>query len=375
MGGGQLGRMFVHAAQRMGYFTAVLDPDAGSPAGRVSHHHVRTDYLDEIGLASWPAVRRHHHRIRERAGAARWRCWPPPPGGAGRGRRRHRAGPHRGKGALHRAAACPARPMRWSKRGGTRRCSRRLAARHPEDRPPGLRRQGPGPRGKPRELRRRLGRLKRRPACWRSCCRSSLRVLGGRGARLGRPHGAPAGAAQPAPRRHPGRHRGATKAMRARGAGAARIGGHPRHRESGPGLRRRALRRVLRSGRRLAGGQRDGAAPAQQRPLEHGRRRRLAVRAAGAHAMAGLPLVQPRQHSPPSCSTCWATCGSTRGGKRARPTGPAVLALPGTHLHLYGKPSARPGRKMGHLTHHRRRVRRRARHGLAGGGPAGHRPF
>ena len=27
-----------------------------------------------------------------------------------------------------------------------------------------------------------------------------------------------------------------------------------------------------------------------------------------------------------------------------------VLALPGTHLHLYGKASARPGRKMGHLT-------------------------
>ncbi len=37
MGGGQLGRMFVHAAQTMGYFTAVLDPDAQSPAGRVSH--------------------------------------------------------------------------------------------------------------------------------------------------------------------------------------------------------------------------------------------------------------------------------------------------------------------------------------------------
>ncbi|RYY88808.1 MAG: 5-(carboxyamino)imidazole ribonucleotide synthase [Comamonadaceae bacterium] len=51
MGGGQLARMFVHAAQRMGYFTAVLDPDAGSPAGRVSHHHVQADYLDELGLA------------------------------------------------------------------------------------------------------------------------------------------------------------------------------------------------------------------------------------------------------------------------------------------------------------------------------------
>ena len=51
MGGGQLGRMFVHAAQAMGYFTAVLDPDAASPAGLVSHHHVQTDYLDEQGLA------------------------------------------------------------------------------------------------------------------------------------------------------------------------------------------------------------------------------------------------------------------------------------------------------------------------------------
>ncbi len=26
-----------------------------------------------------------------------------------------------------------------------------------------------------------------------------------------------------------------------------------------------------------------------------------------------------------------------------------MLALPGTHLHLYGKEAARPGRKMGHL--------------------------
>ena len=51
LGGGQLGRMFVHAAQEMGYFTAVLDPDADSPAGRVSHHHVHADYLDGDGLA------------------------------------------------------------------------------------------------------------------------------------------------------------------------------------------------------------------------------------------------------------------------------------------------------------------------------------
>ena len=50
MGGGQLGRMFVHAAQALGYQTAVLDPDADSPAGQVSHHHIKADYLDEAGL-------------------------------------------------------------------------------------------------------------------------------------------------------------------------------------------------------------------------------------------------------------------------------------------------------------------------------------
>ncbi|MEI8170376.1 MAG: ATP-grasp domain-containing protein, partial [Rhodoferax sp.] len=51
MGGGQLGRMFVQAAQAMGYFTVVLDPDVISPAGLVSHYHIQSDYLDEQGLA------------------------------------------------------------------------------------------------------------------------------------------------------------------------------------------------------------------------------------------------------------------------------------------------------------------------------------
>ncbi len=50
LGGGQLGRMFVHAAQAMGYFTAVLDPDPDSPAGRVSHQHIQSAYDDPEGL-------------------------------------------------------------------------------------------------------------------------------------------------------------------------------------------------------------------------------------------------------------------------------------------------------------------------------------
>lgn len=51
MGGGQLGRMFVHAAQALGYGTVVLDPDAAAPAGVVAHDQVCTAYLDPAGLA------------------------------------------------------------------------------------------------------------------------------------------------------------------------------------------------------------------------------------------------------------------------------------------------------------------------------------
>ena len=56
MGGGQLARMFVHAAQQMGYATAVLDDDENSPAGCVSHHHIQSGYLDPVGLTAMAAV-------------------------------------------------------------------------------------------------------------------------------------------------------------------------------------------------------------------------------------------------------------------------------------------------------------------------------
>ena len=51
LGGGQLGRMWAHAAQTLGYQTAVLDPDPHSPAGLVSHLHLCVDYLDPQALA------------------------------------------------------------------------------------------------------------------------------------------------------------------------------------------------------------------------------------------------------------------------------------------------------------------------------------
>jgi 5-(carboxyamino)imidazole ribonucleotide synthase len=50
LGGGQLGRMFCMAAQRLGYRVCVLDPGADSPAGAVADDHLRADYLDETAL-------------------------------------------------------------------------------------------------------------------------------------------------------------------------------------------------------------------------------------------------------------------------------------------------------------------------------------
>ena len=50
LGGGQLGRMFVHAAQALGFETVVLDPDRHSPAGRISHHFIEADYRDANAL-------------------------------------------------------------------------------------------------------------------------------------------------------------------------------------------------------------------------------------------------------------------------------------------------------------------------------------
>ena len=51
LGGGQLGRMFVHAAQAAGFRVVVLDPDVDSPAGRAADLQVRTGYADPAGLA------------------------------------------------------------------------------------------------------------------------------------------------------------------------------------------------------------------------------------------------------------------------------------------------------------------------------------
>ena len=52
LGGGQLGRMFVHAAQAQGYRVSVLEPDGASPAGASAEVHLRAAYTDDGAIAT-----------------------------------------------------------------------------------------------------------------------------------------------------------------------------------------------------------------------------------------------------------------------------------------------------------------------------------
>jgi 5-(carboxyamino)imidazole ribonucleotide synthase len=68
--------------------------------------------------------------------------------------------------------------------------------------------------------------------------------------------------------------------------------------------------------------------------------------------LVGLPLLVPRLHSPALMlnilGDAWFTDPSQTHPQE--PLWNDALALPGVHLYLYGKTAPRPGRKMGHLT-------------------------
>ena len=51
LGGGQLGRMFCVAARTMGYRVVVLDPDPHCGAGHIADIHIQADYTDQNALA------------------------------------------------------------------------------------------------------------------------------------------------------------------------------------------------------------------------------------------------------------------------------------------------------------------------------------
>jgi 5-(carboxyamino)imidazole ribonucleotide synthase len=66
--------------------------------------------------------------------------------------------------------------------------------------------------------------------------------------------------------------------------------------------------------------------------------------------LVAWPLVSPRQHSFAVMLNLLGDLWFVKTQAAAEPNWPSVLNLPGVHLHLYGKADPRRGRKMGHLT-------------------------
>lgn len=64
-------------------------------------------------------------------------------------------------------------------------------------------------------------------------------------------------------------------------------------------------------------------------------------------AVLGLPLGEPTMRAPCAVMVNLLGHGGSLPGRRQIA---AALAVPGAHLHLYGKLVSRPGRKMGHVT-------------------------
>ncbi len=348
MGGGQLGRMFVQAAQSMGYFTAVLDADPTSPAGLVAHYHVATDYLDEQGLA----------QLMQRSAAITTEFENVPAGAL------VTLGAHRPVAPT--ADAVAVCQDRAAEKAQFRRCGvpcapfalidspERLAA-VPDELLPGIlktARLGYDGKGQLRVADRaalaaawaQLGSV----ACvleQQLALALELSVVVARNAEgdvvrlpvqqnLHR-DGILAVTQVPAPDVSPALQQQAGEAAAALADAMHYVGV----------LCVEFF--VLADGSLVA----NEMAP---RPHNSGHwsidGADLSQFALQVRCLTGLPLVAPRQHSAAVMLNLLGDLWFPGGGAEIPPAWPAVLALPGVHLHLYGKAGARPGRKMGHLT-------------------------
>jgi 5-(carboxyamino)imidazole ribonucleotide synthase len=348
MGGGQLGRMFVQAAQEMGYFTAVLDPDVTSPAGLVAHYHIEAGYLDEQGLA----------QLMQRSDAITTEFENVPAGAL------VTLGAHRPVAPTADAVAvCQDRAAEKAqfRRSGVP-CApfalidtpERLAAVADELLPGILKTARLGYDGKGQV---RVADRAALAAAWQAlgqlpCVLEKqlplaleLSVVVARSAagevvrlpvqqNLHR-DGILAVTQVPAPDASPALQQQAADAAAALAEAMHYVGvlcveffvladGSLVANEMAP--------RPHNSGHWSI----DGADISQFE---------LQVR-----TLANLPLVAPRQHSAAVMLNLLGDLWFPAGGAEKTPPWPQVLALPGTHLHLYGKTSARAGRKMGHLT-------------------------
>ena len=352
MGGGQLGRMFVHAAQRLGYFTAVLDPDPTSPAGLVAHYHVQTGYQDEQGLA----------QLMQRTQAITTEFENVPAGAL------RTLGAQRTVAPMAEAVAvCQDRALEKAHflRSGVRCAPHALIdsaaalAAVADELLPGIlktARLGYDGKGQCRvadraALAQAWAQLGSVPCLLEKMLPLALELSvvvarAAQGEMVTLPvqqnlhrDGILAVTQVPAPDATPAQCAQAEAAARALAEGLGYVGvlcveffvladGQLVANEMAP--------RPHNSGHWSI----DGADICQFQ---------LQVR-----ALTGLPLGTPRQHSAAVMlnllGELWFADGDAAHAHERTPDWAAVLALPGVHLHLYGKASARPGRKMGHLT-------------------------
>jgi 5-(carboxyamino)imidazole ribonucleotide synthase len=356
MGGGQLGRMFVHAAQRMGYATAVLEPDAQSPAGLVSHQHIQTGYSDARGLAqlaaACDAVTTEFENVPADALSALAATRPVAPGGQAVAIAQNRIDEKSHFMAC--AAASGVRPAPYA----VIETAGQLQA-VPADLLPGiLKTARMGYDGKGQVRVKDAAEL---AAAWRDlrqvpCVLEKLLPL-----------------------------KAEYSVVVARGWGGAMVSFAPQRNVHVGGIL--AVTHAYESNMPIAQAKRARAATqfiAEEigyvgvlcveffivddgselgelvvnemapRPHNSGHYTLDACDVSQfdlqVRTLAGLSLPVPRQHSPAIMLNLLGEVWFDAAGVPRTPDWAAVLALPGVHLHLYGKPEARPGRKMGHVT-------------------------
>ena len=348
MGGGQLGRMFVHAAQRLGYFTAVLDPDPASPAGLVSHYHIQTGYLDEQGLAQLmqrsAAITTEFENVPAMALVTLGAHRPVAPGANAVDIAQDRA---KEKAHFVRCGV-PCAPHAIIE------TSAHIAAASADLLPGVLKtsRLGYDGKGQARvsnreELQAAWDELKRVP-----CVLEKLLPLAAECSVI-------------VARGHDGEMVNLPPQLNVHRGGILAV--TEVHADCLPAAQ---ARQAVDASRAIAEGLRyvgvlcveffilgDGSLVVNEiapRPHNSGHysidacdvsQFELQVR-----ALAGLPLPAPRQHSPAIMLNLLGDLWFMKGDAERTPPWDRVLALPGAHLHLYGKLSPRAGRKMGHLT-------------------------
>jgi 5-(carboxyamino)imidazole ribonucleotide synthase len=347
LGGGQLGRMFVHAAQAMGYFTAVLDADPTSPAGLVSHHHIQTGYEDAAGLAELArladAVTTEFENVPATALAALGALRPVSPAAGAVAVAQDRA---QEKAHFVRCgvACAPYAVIETAEQ---------LAA-VPADLLPGiLKTARMGYDGKGQVRVKTAAEL---AAAWESVGRVACvlekmlplalecSVIVARGAD---------GACVHLPVQRNLHRDGILAVTEVHAAN----------------LPDTVARQAIAGAISIATGLayvgvlcveffvlQDGSLVVNEiapRPHNSGHYSQNACDVSQfelqVRTMAGLPLTQPRQHSPAFMLNLLGDLWFAADGSQQTPPWAEVLALPGTHLHLYGKRDAKRGRKMGHL--------------------------